>query len=78
MDSTRPTVAAPTNPHVERFGGEATVVRRVDAFDRAIDARDAWMGCMRQAPGGTCVDEAPSGELDRAFLKIANRLRNST
>jgi len=136
MDSTLPIVAAPTNPHFERFGGEAAVVRLVDAFYRAMDtrddartiramhaadlaptktllvkyftewlggprrysaergapmlrrrhlrfpidagARDAWMGCMRQALGETCADEALRGELDGAFLKIADHLRNST
>lgn len=45
----------------------------------AIDdaARDAWMACMRQALAETCPDAGLRAELDAAFSKVANVLRNT-
>ena len=45
----------------------------------AIDAsaRDAWMACMRRALAEVCVDEALRAELDTAFYKIADFIRNT-
>jgi hemoglobin len=37
---TLPIVAAKSNPHYERIGGEAAVVRLVEAFYRAMDTRE--------------------------------------
>lgn len=45
----------------------------------AIDdaARDAWMACMRQALTEACPDAGLRAELDAAFSKVANVLRNT-
>ena len=45
----------------------------------AIDdaARDAWMACMRQALAETCPDAGLCAELEAAFSKVANVLRNT-
>lgn len=45
----------------------------------AIDdaARDAWMACMRQALAETCTDDALRAELDAAFEKVADFMRNA-
>ena len=122
------------NPHYARLGGHESVVRLVDAFYRAMDARpqaatvramhepdlthtkavlvkyfsewmggpklyspergeprlrrrhmpfaiddaarDAWMLCMRQALAEVCADEALRAELDAAFFKLADFMRN--
>jgi hemoglobin len=130
-----PFVHQPANPHFERIGGEAGIRRLVEAFYRAMDARedarviramhepdlastravlvkylsewmggarsysaergppalrrrhlhfaldvsarDAWMACMRQALAETCPDTALIAELDAAFWKIADHLRNT-
>ncbi len=39
MNAALPLVAAPVNPHYERFGGRAAVVALVDAFYAAMDTR---------------------------------------
>jgi hemoglobin len=48
-------------------------------FPFALDsaARDAWMACMRQALAETCSDTALNAELDAAFWKIADHIRNT-
>ncbi|WP_428422296.1 group II truncated hemoglobin [Methylibium sp.] len=127
--------APDTNPHYERLGGHASVVRLVDAFYRAMDtgrdtatiramhepdlahtkavlvkylsewlggprlyspergaprlrrrhqpfaidaaARDAWMLCMRQALAEVCTDAGLRAELDAAFYKVADFMRNA-
>ena len=57
--------------------GPPRLNRRHQPF--AIDgaARDAWMACMRQALAETCDDAALRGELDAAFARIADHLRNA-
>lgn len=123
------------NPHFERFGGHAAVVRLVDAFYKAMDARadaqairamhaddlgptrdilasylsewmggpatytrergapklrrrhqhfaidpaarDAWMACMREALAATCADAVLRADLDAAFAKVADFIRNT-
>jgi len=56
--------------------GEPRLRRRHMPF--AIDdaARDAWMLCMRQALAEVCTDEALRAELDAAFYKLADFMRN--
>lgn len=56
--------------------GEPRLRRRHQPF--AIDdaARDAWMLCMRQALAEVCADDALRAELDAAFFKVADFLRN--
>lgn len=56
--------------------GEPRLRRRHQPF--AIDdaARDAWMLCMRQALAEVCTDERLRAELDAAFAKVADFLRN--
>ncbi|MBI3368499.1 MAG: group II truncated hemoglobin [Burkholderiales bacterium] len=133
MNPVAPTLAA--NPHFDRLGGHAAIVRLVDAFYRAMDtrpeaaairamhepdlahtkavlvkyfsewmggpklyspergapklrgrhlpfrvdaaARDAWMLCMRQALAEVCADTTLRAELDAAFYKIADFMRNA-
>lgn len=126
----------PVNTHFARIGGQAQIVRLVDAFYRAMDtmpaaqairamhepdlgatkavlvkylsewmggpkhytpdrgapmlrrrhqpfaidaaARDAWMLCMRQALEVVCPDDfALRAELDAAFYKVADFIRNT-
>jgi hemoglobin len=45
----------------------------------AIDstARDAWMACMRQALDAVCHDHTLRAQLDAAFFKVADFLRNT-
>lgn len=40
-------------------------------------ARDAWMACMRQALAETCADAELRGQLEAAFAKIADHIRNT-
>lgn len=56
--------------------GEPRLRRRHQPF--AIDpaARDAWMLCMRQALAEVCADATLRAELDAAFTKVADFLRN--
>lgn len=126
---------AAANGHFVRLGGQAVVVRLVDAFYRAMDtlpeaaavramhepdlgptkavlvaylcewmggpkaytpqrgapmlrrrhqpfpidasARDAWMACMRRALAQECPDEGLRAELDAAFYKVADFIRNT-
>ncbi|CAM3669993.1 group II truncated hemoglobin [Roseateles saccharophilus] len=57
--------------------GPPKLRRRHQAF--AIDgaARDAWMACMRRALAETCADAGLRAELDAAFHKVADFLRNT-
>jgi len=45
------------------------------AIDKA--ASDAWMRCMRQALNQVCIDVALRLELDAAFHKVADFMRNT-
>jgi hemoglobin len=44
----------------------------------AVDdaARDAWMACMREALSVACADEGLRAELEAAFFKVADFIRN--
>ena len=57
--------------------GEPRLRRRHQPF--AIDdaARDAWMLCMREALNEVCADIALRIELDAAFYKVADFMRNT-
>ena len=57
--------------------GAPMLRRRHHAFDIDARARDAWMACMRQALDEACPDADLRGELDAAFLKIADFIRNT-
>ena len=57
--------------------GAPMLRRRHQAFDIDASARDAWMACMRQALAQTCSDAALCAELDAAFAKIADFIRNT-
>lgn len=57
--------------------GPPALRRRHLHFALDASARDAWMACMRQALAETCSDRALIAELDAAFWKIADHLRNS-
>ncbi|HJV59472.1 MAG TPA: group II truncated hemoglobin [Albitalea sp.] len=57
--------------------GAPMLRRRHQPFDIDERARDAWMACMRQALAETCSDTALTAELDAAFWKIADHIRNA-
>jgi len=57
--------------------GAPMLRRRHHPFDIDAAARDAWMACMRQALAETCADAALCAELDAAFYKIADFIRNT-
>ena len=57
--------------------GAPALRRRHLPFAIDADARDAWIVCMRQALAETCVDTALNAELDAAFRKIADHIRNT-
>lgn len=56
--------------------GEPRLRRRHQPFAIDADARDAWMLCMRQALAEVCADEGLRAELDAAFYKLADFMRN--
>lgn len=47
------------------------------AFPIDAAARDAWLACMRQALEETCEDATLRAQLDAAFWKIADHIRNT-
>lgn len=57
--------------------GAPMLRRRHHPFDIDTAARDAWMACMRQALDETCEDADLKAQLDAAFLKIADVIRNT-
>jgi hemoglobin len=57
--------------------GAPMLRRRHRPFDVDSAARDAWMLCMRQALADSCVDEGLRAELDAAFYKVADFIRNT-
>ncbi|NML16118.1 group II truncated hemoglobin [Azohydromonas caseinilytica] len=71
---------------VEWMGGEKAysaergtpmLRRRHHPFDIDAGARGAWMACMRQALAQTCTDAGLRQELDAAFWKIADHIKNT-
>jgi len=57
--------------------GAPMLRRRHQRFAIDADARDAWMLCMREALNEVCVDIALRVELDAAFHKVADFMRNT-
>lgn len=57
--------------------GAPMLRRRHQPFDIDTAARDAWMACMRQALAQVCADDALRAELDAAFYKVADFIRNT-
>lgn len=58
--------------------GAPMLRRRHQPFPLDEAARDAWMLCMRQALAQVCPrDEALRRELDAAFYKVADFIRNT-
>ncbi len=57
--------------------GAPMLRRRHHPFPIDSGARDAWMRCMRIALEQTCADASLRAELDAAFLKIADFIRNT-
>ncbi len=57
--------------------GPPALRRRHLRFPVDDAARDAWMRCMRQALSETCPDPALRAELDAAFGKVADHMRNT-
>lgn len=57
--------------------GAPMLRRRHQPFAIDSAARDAWMACMRQALSEVCTDAALSAELEAAFYKVADFIRNT-
>lgn len=57
--------------------GAPMLRRRHQPFDIDNSARDAWMACMRQAMDECGVEAGLRAELDAAFWKIADFIRNT-
>lgn len=57
--------------------GAPMLRRRHHPFAIDAAARDAWMLCMRTALAQVCHDEALRLELDAAFYKVADFIRNT-
>lgn len=57
--------------------GSPMLRRKHHPFDIDAAARDAWMACMREALAEVVADEALRAELDAAFYKIADFIRNT-
>jgi len=57
--------------------GAPMLRRRHHPFAIDAEARDAWMLCMRQALAEVCADEGLRAELDAAFYKVADFIRNT-
>lgn len=57
--------------------GNPMLRRRHHPFPIDAAARDAWMACMRAALGESCADASLRAELDAAFWKIADFIRNT-
>lgn len=57
--------------------GAPMLRRRHQPFDVDASARDAWMACMRHALDEVCTDAALRAELDAAFYKVADFIRNT-
>jgi hemoglobin len=57
--------------------GAPMLRRRHHPFEIDAGARDAWMLCMRQALDQTCPEEGLRRELEAAFFKVADFMRNT-
>jgi hemoglobin len=57
--------------------GAPMLRRRHQPFPIDAAARDAWMLCMRHALAEVCADDALRAELDAAFYKVADFIRNT-
>jgi hemoglobin len=68
-------MGGPRNYSAQR--GTPMLRRRHQPFDIDSAARDAWMACMRQALDECQVEPGLRAELDAAFWKIADFIRNT-
>ncbi len=57
--------------------GQPMLRRRHHPFDIDDGARNAWMACMRQALAASGAEPALCAELEAAFGKIADHIRNT-
>lgn len=57
--------------------GAPMLRRRHQPFALDAAARDAWMLCMRQALHEVCADAGLRAELEAAFFKVADFIRNT-
>ncbi len=57
--------------------GSPMLRRRHQPFQIDAAARDAWMACMHQALAETCADAELRAQLDAAFYKVADFIRNA-
>lgn len=63
--------------HYSPERGAPMLRRRHHPFAIDAAARDAWMLCMRQALAEVCADDGLRAELDAAFYKVADFIRNT-
>ncbi len=61
--------------YVEKHGHPMLRKRHLP-FPISDAERDQWMLCMRQALAETVADQGLRAELDAAFLKVADHMRN--
>ena len=57
--------------------GAPMLRRRHQPFRLDGAARDAWMACMKQALAEVCADAGLRDELEAAFFKVADFIRNT-
>jgi hemoglobin len=57
--------------------GSPMLRRRHQVFAIDAAARDAWMLCMRKALQEVCADAELRAEIDAAFYKVADFIRNT-
>lgn len=57
--------------------GAPMLRRRHQPFPIDAAARDAWMACMSQALSEVCADAVLRRELEAAFFKVADFIRNT-
>ena len=61
--------------YVEAYGHPMLRARHLP-FPIGIAERDQWMGCMRQAMADLSIEHGLRQELDQAFSRTADHMRN--
>ena len=64
--------------HYVQKHGHPMLRRRHLPFAIGDAERDQWMICMRQALAEVVLDDALRGELETAFQKVADHMRNQS
>ncbi|MES9990729.1 MAG: group II truncated hemoglobin [Candidatus Thiodiazotropha sp.] len=61
--------------YVQKYGHPRLRARHLP-FSIGIEERDQWIACMRQAMSDMGLDERLQAELDQAFFRTADFMRN--